>query len=84
MYIRKYLRKRSLIIYTELILISNSPFFNVENKIELGFLKSENDEKPIKECVCLTPKTYSILLEDDNVKNTAKRVSKIEKGKLKS
>ena len=60
----------------------NHPLFNDENKGKLGFLKSETGGKPIKECVCLAPKTYSILLEDGNVKNTAKGVNKIEKGKL--
>ena len=32
------------------------PSCNVENRIELGFLKSENDEKPIKECICFAVK----------------------------
>ena len=32
------------------------PFCNVENKIELGFLKSETDEKPLKECICFAMK----------------------------
>ena len=40
-------------------------------KGELGILKSETPNIPIAEAICLAPKCYSILLDNNNVKNAA-------------
>ena len=46
-------------------------------------MKSETGGIPIKETICLSPKCYSILLDDGNVKNTAKGINRSEKNKLR-
>ena len=46
-------------------------------------LKSETADIPILEAVCLAPKTYSVLLDNEKAKNTAKGVNHSEKIKLK-
>ena len=59
------------------------PLFNEDNKGKLGLLKSETADIPIVEAICLAPKTYSVHLENDSIKNTAKGVNKTEKNKLR-
>ena len=62
---------------------SDHKLFSNANKGKLGLLKSETADLAIKEAYCLAPKTYSVLLNDDNTKNTAKGVNRSEKNKLK-
>ena len=62
---------------------TNHELFNEENKGKLGYLKSETGSIPIRESISLSAKCYSVLLEDERVKNTAKGVNKSEKSKLK-
>ena len=45
----------------------------------LGLLKSETGDTRIKEFICLQPKCYSILLEDETTKTATKGVKKSEK-----
>ena len=61
----------------------NHKLFSNENKGKLGLLKSETGDLPIAEAVCLAPKAYSMLLNDNTVKNAAKGVNRSEKNKLK-
>ena len=60
--------------------LSNFPtdhhLYSEENKGKLGLLKSETDDNPISEVICLAPKCYSVLSEDGTVKNTAKGVNR--------
>ena len=47
-------------------------------------LKSETADIPILEAVCLAPKTYSVLLDNEKAKNTAKGFKHSEKNKNKT
>jgi len=62
---------------------SNHELYSEKNKGKLGLLKSETADLPIKEAYCLAPKTYSVLLNNDETKNTAKGVNKSQKNELK-
>ena len=63
--------------------LSNFPqdhnLFSNEHKGKLGYLKSETAATPIKEIIALSPKCYSILLDDKTVKSAAKGVPMTEK-----
>ena len=61
----------------------NHECYSEKNKGKLGLLKSETGGIPIKETIYLSPKCYSILLDDGNIKNTAKGINKSEKIKLR-
>ena len=52
-------------------------------KIELGMLKYETADISNVEAICLAPKTYSVLLDDEKAINTAEGVNHSEKIKLK-
>ncbi|KAL9971964.1 hypothetical protein ACROYT_G018195 [Oculina patagonica] len=52
------------------------PLFCEKNKKVLGKMKDECAGKPIAECVCLRPKMYSILTEDQKKIKKAKGVKK--------
>ena len=62
---------------------SDHKLFSTANKSKLGLLKSETADLAIKEAYCLAPKTYSVLLNDNDTKNTAKGVNRSVKIKLK-
>ena len=63
--------------------LSNFPqdhnLFSNEHKGKLGYLKSETAAIPMKEIIALSPKCYSILLDDKTVKSAAKGVPMTEK-----
>ena len=67
--------------------LSNFPtdhhLYSEENKGKLGLLKSETADNPISEVICLSPKCYSVLLEDGAVKNTAKGVNRSQKANFR-
>ena len=77
------LGKKPLMDYID---TSNFPsdhwLFSVANKGKLGLLKSETADLAIKEVIALQAKCYSVLLNNNNTKNTAKGVNKSEKNKL--
>ena len=54
----------------------NHPSYNVGNKGKLGLLISETVSIPIKQVICLQPKCYSVLLDNDSCNSTAKGVSR--------
>ena len=54
----------------------NHPSYNNANKGKLGLLKSETGSIPLKEAICLQPKCYSILLDNNSCKSTAKGVNR--------
>ena len=53
---------------------TNHPNFNNDNKKVVGKFKDETNGIPIVEFVGLRPKMYSILLEDNTEKHTAKGI----------
>ncbi|XP_037774372.1 uncharacterized protein LOC119570884 [Penaeus monodon] len=59
------------------------PLYNPSTKGKLGLLKSETGEIPIKEAICLKPKTYSLLLNNDQSSTGVKGIGRSEKRKLK-
>nr|XP_027209340.1 uncharacterized protein LOC113802890 [Penaeus vannamei] len=59
------------------------PLYNQSVKGKLGLLKSETGEIPIKEAICLKPKTYSLLLNSDQTSAGAKGICRAEKRRLK-
>jgi len=59
------------------------PLYNQSVKGKLGLLKSETGEIPIKEAICLKPKTYSLLLNSDQTSASAKGICRAEKRRLK-
>ncbi|XP_063595417.1 uncharacterized protein LOC134772380 [Penaeus indicus] len=59
------------------------PLYNVSVKGKLGLLKSETGEIPIKEAICLKPKTYSLLLNNNQSTSGTKGICRSEKRKLK-
>ena len=74
-------------IMKELLDTSNFPpnhhLFSLQNKGRLGCLKSEIEDRVLKETICLSPKCYSTQLFDGTVKATAKGVARdIKKNNL--
>ena len=57
--------------------------YNTKNKKTLGKMKDETNSHPIKEFVGLRPKMYSMMLDDDTEKKTAKGINKAASKKLK-
>ena len=58
------------------------PLYSVTNKGKLGLLKSETGAEVVAEAICLNPKTYSVLLNSDSNKMSAKGIQGSEKRKL--
>ena len=54
----------------------NHVAYSMRNKKTLGKIKDETNGHPIKEFVGLRPKMYSMMLDDDTEKKTAKGISK--------
>ena len=74
----KYL---TVFYHNMLILVISLPIISWR-KGELGLLKSETADIPIREAVALQAKCYSVLLDDGNTNNTAKGVNISEKNIL--
>ena len=46
-------------------------------------MKSETGDNPISEVICLAPKCYSVLLENETVKNTVKSINRSQKANFR-
>ena len=57
--------------------------YSEDNKGKLGLLKPETSDNHISEVVCLAPKCYNVLLEDETVKNSAKGVNRTQKANFR-
>ena len=54
----------------------NHASYDVANKDKLELFKSEAGSLLIKEFICLQPKCYSVLLDNDSCKSTVKGVNR--------
>ena len=61
----------------------NNVAYSTRNKKTLGKMKDETNGHPIREFVGLRPKMYSMMLDDDTEKKTAKGITKAASKRLK-
>ena len=59
------------------------PLYTTKGKGKLGLFKSETAEIPIKEIIALQAKCYSVLLDNESIKSTAKGINTAKQMELK-